>query len=876
MADQTQRLEIATVRTEVGSNIVYRFANDAAAAGPIPTESGGIQNLKQVILEIQAEAAEKISISTTIYPTVAAGLGATANQGIFLVQSDDANEIYAVWKNEEGTAVNTGKTALSATAIQTALDASNEAAQAAEDAADVATTRTARYLAPSATPPVVRDDGLPLQVGDVWFNTVDQSEYRYTDNGWRANDSLQAVADLREELEPDQVRKLATYSALRNYTGSYKFVEITQKGIDGLFVALPFDPMDVDDGATKIVSADGLITWVRSFSGAAYASWWGLNGSGDETSKLQQAFDNSGGWLEFEFGKTYRYNPAIGINVSKPLRLVTNGSIFRETAANTDFSFNITASPFHADSMKFEFVGSGNARFNERGVTISGSNIRIGSISITAENSQTGANNSAYCGIKIGPETNDVLSSSVEIGSISSKNWDRPVMFQNLSAWQVGSIDIQVYRRGIYVKDCKYGKILGGSAKGMSPTSTGKAGENAILLESVAADYATEEIRIYGFAGEDSGEHGFRVGGQKIMRNIWHIGCSTRNTGLGYGTAPLPNDDDHGGCGFKALGPTSVPGAMHQGIHYLSCTVENAIIEEGKGFNFAGFNIGKVYGGSIADCSVIPPEGNLSAISCGNGIELIGCENTQVSNPTIISPKFNGILFYDSADSDGQYWGSNNNISVDGGRVRGASVAAVKATAFSKNMRKLAVKGLKVEACAYALNAEKSGSGLFTGCTFDGDCWGVTTELFYGAADWLISGKGEWIGANVVQRGSIFQDWSSKALKQYAASGWISVDGSFTISLADDAFFSWTPKKSDMWVLISTGGTTYYGQLWVRTTSSPASVKVAGGTNLAVMNSALSGTTGVDGNITVGVQSGTLYIENRAGNNQTITITQLG
>lgn len=297
MADQTQRLEIATVRAEVGSNIVYRFANDAAAAGPIPTESGGIQNLKQVILEIQAEAAEKISISTTIYLTVAAGLGATANQGIFLVQSDDANEIYAVWKNEEGTAVNTGKTALSATAIQTALDASNEAAQAAEDAADVATTRTARYLAPSATPPVVRDDGLPLQVGDVWFNTVDQSEYRYTDNGWRANDSLQAVADLREELEPDQVRKLATYSALRNYTGSYKFVEITQKGIDGLFVALPFDPKDVDDGATKIVSADGLITWVRSFSGAAYASWWGLNGSGDETSKLQQAFDNSGGGL---------------------------------------------------------------------------------------------------------------------------------------------------------------------------------------------------------------------------------------------------------------------------------------------------------------------------------------------------------------------------------------------------------------------------------------------------------------------------------------------------------------------------------------------------------------------------------------------------
>lgn len=203
MADQTQRLEIATVRAEVGSNIVFRFSNDAAAAAPIPTESGDIQNLKQVILEIQAEAAEKISISTTIYPTVAAGLSATADQEIFLVQSDDANEIYTVWKNEAGSAVNTGKTALSATAIQTALDASNEAAQAAEEAADTATSRTAGFLAPSAVPPVVRDNGLPLQQGDRYFNTEEQAEYIYKDGGWAANDSEQAIQDLIAEISED-------------------------------------------------------------------------------------------------------------------------------------------------------------------------------------------------------------------------------------------------------------------------------------------------------------------------------------------------------------------------------------------------------------------------------------------------------------------------------------------------------------------------------------------------------------------------------------------------------------------------------------------------------------------------------------------------
>ncbi|MDG9888155.1 hypothetical protein [Pseudomonas juntendi] len=203
MADQTQRLEIATVRAEVGSNILYRFANDAANADKIPTQSGDIQNLKQVLLEIQQDAAEKISISTTIYPTVAAGLAATADQGIFLVQSNDADEIYTVWQNQGGTAVNTGKTALSATAIQTALDASNQAAQAAEQAADNATARTAGFLAPAALAPATRDNGLPLQQGDRYFNTAEQAEYIYTSAGWALNDSLQAIAELQQQISVD-------------------------------------------------------------------------------------------------------------------------------------------------------------------------------------------------------------------------------------------------------------------------------------------------------------------------------------------------------------------------------------------------------------------------------------------------------------------------------------------------------------------------------------------------------------------------------------------------------------------------------------------------------------------------------------------------
>lgn len=60
MADQTQRLEIATVKAEVGSNILYRFSNDALAAPAITTDSGDIPNLKQVIEDIKDQAHDEL------------------------------------------------------------------------------------------------------------------------------------------------------------------------------------------------------------------------------------------------------------------------------------------------------------------------------------------------------------------------------------------------------------------------------------------------------------------------------------------------------------------------------------------------------------------------------------------------------------------------------------------------------------------------------------------------------------------------------------------------------------------------------------------------------------------------------------------------
>ncbi|MFH7391363.1 hypothetical protein, partial [Pseudomonas syringae group genomosp. 7] len=79
------------------------------------------------------------------YQSPAAGLAATAADGIFIVQSADAYTIYTVWNNQAGAAVNNGKKAMSSQAVQTARDSTNEAAQAAENAADISTASTAGF-----------------------------------------------------------------------------------------------------------------------------------------------------------------------------------------------------------------------------------------------------------------------------------------------------------------------------------------------------------------------------------------------------------------------------------------------------------------------------------------------------------------------------------------------------------------------------------------------------------------------------------------------------------------------------------------------------------------------------------------------------------
>lgn len=81
--------------------------------------------------------------------------------------------------------------------------------------------------------------------------------------------------NLGEQL--NQGRKLANYTALRNYSGSASRAEITQSGFSGFFNKRPIVDGDVEIYGLKFVSADGLGVWERDFVGNMEASWLGAN-----------------------------------------------------------------------------------------------------------------------------------------------------------------------------------------------------------------------------------------------------------------------------------------------------------------------------------------------------------------------------------------------------------------------------------------------------------------------------------------------------------------------------------------------------------------------------------------------------------------------
>ena len=570
--------------------------------------------------------------------------------------------------------------------------------------------------------------------------------------------TLAAAEAYTPATDPDYIRT-AGYSAAGDFGGALYKKVASEPSHDGKF-------------------QNGNSTWYEIAETHLHALMLGLVGDGsDETSLLNSLFAlGQNGSVTLEAGKNYGFDPSTGLTIAGPIKIISNGSEFTETSANTSVVAAFSGDNIEIDSMVFNFVGTSNAQFNERGVTIDGNYFKCGVMRFVGATEQTGGNSSLYNAATIGPSSG-TKTTGVRIGVLEAVNWDRPFVIQRLDDFKIERLLIDTYRRGLYIKDCSNGVIDGGYIHTISTGATGTPGENGILIEAVNDHYDTENIRIYNVSLNGSGEHGFRIGGGKSVRNIYHVNCTAKNTGAGLGTGTAP--DDHGGCGFKCLGPTSTYGKRHEGIYYVACVVETAVIESskvtGENVNYAGFQMGKVYGGSITDCIVRPAISSysVSGTSAGNGIEIIGCESVSIVNPTINSPALNGILIYD-ADTSTYDWGVTTHLTIVGGSINAPALACVKVECAYSTMRRITVTGLLCNGGDYGLEVSVSGSGSLVAPVFDGVFWGQSTETFNGASSWTVSGKGQLTGTSAVANGSSFHQWLT-GFKTMKSGSWTAV-----------------------------------------------------------------------------------------------------
>lgn len=542
-------------------------------------------------------------------------------------------------------------------------------------------------------------------------------------------------------------------------------------------------------------SADDVTEWTRSGveSGdlARYivnADDRGLVGDGvtDETAKLQAMFTAAAGKvLMLGKNKTYALDTATGLTIPANTTLIANGSKFKRLTARsgavTNADYNITVGDdCEIDRLEVEAVGGAA---DVGGVIVSGSRVRIGTLKVTAGSAGSGSNGSAWNAVRIGPNTGSA--SDVFIREVVASNFDRPITVQNLDASGIGYVKVSTYSRGVYIKDCSHLTISGGKITGTSPNATGAAGENGVLLESTASHGSLHDIRIENVTVEDSGEHGYRLGGSLLSRNIWHVNCHAKNSGAATGTYPPGNN---GACGFKALGPTASSGARHQNVHYVNCSVEDVnatsianLAARGGKSNFAGFQLGKVFGGSIVNPVVLKRPASDSSYaesgnSCFNGIEIIGCQKITITNPQIQRPYNSGIYIYDFSDGSND-WGQTDDIDIIGGHVQTPGVAGVEIDCAVITMRRISIQGdLSVNAGQYTMKVNKSGTGAFVYCYASMRSLGPSVESFNGlGTDWTIRAQGDEVGASACANGSTFQSATAGTLRVRKAGAWASL-----------------------------------------------------------------------------------------------------
>jgi hypothetical protein len=577
----------------------------------------------------------------------------------------------------------------------------------------------------------------------------------------------------------------------------------------------------------------------------------------DDTAALQRTLDIASGRV-VRLGQNKVYGITT-LNIPPNVVLDTNGSKFRKLVPSNTYA--ITGGlRLIADRLWLTSAGAPT----DNGVYLDGGSMQIGQVRIEFDNPGAGSDAGLYnAALMIGPDDSAGTSvSQDQIGSLLIRNHIYPVIYRNVRQMRAGMHQINGYRRAVYLRNVQDSVFFGASISGMAPNVLGHAGDNGLLMEAYYDGGCSNNV-FYGWHVYDSGEHGFRLGGQSPIRNQWFYGCSATRPGSGT--------DATGGSGFKAQGSSGA--SWHYNIHLIDFVGEDGNYMGGNG---PGVMYSLVDGGTIQNLTV---RKRANAQSFWHGLSIDEINNLTVTNPKLLDCR--QYCFRATANQAAGFPQGMVDVLVEGGIMKPQSSGlAISIDSYSDvgigvELRRFHIRGVIVAGGYQVAKVQPLvAGGSFNDCSMDftysdsTGAGGVTD----GTDGWMMTMRLNAVNLLVpAKRGStqIIQG-STRFYKN--SLGWSSEPNTYIANMADGAVLTISVDKSSGQVVISTTGLAYFGQAFYRT-NTPATVKLNGGSNFAVTTGPLSGATGAAGNMTFSVDANNVYLENRAGSTQSVFIT---
>ena len=567
--------------------------------------------------------------------------------------------------------------------------------------------------------------------------------------------------------------------------------------------------------------------------------------------------------------------------------LITQGSTFYKLFGSANPMFMVQAN-VNADSINVSMRAGVNI---DRALRISGSDVNLGSVYV--ESTVDSFTSSGTRAIEI-ESTDSTTLRNINIDYLGTSRVACALLTRNVTHLTVRAGLTEYYRVAYYLRDTANSTFSDIICRYTAQSSDGSAGENAVLIEG-SAPRLSSNLEFNRIVAEDSGEHGFRLGGGKTISDVTFNSCIARRSGSSIKVGNPSSTAWHGGCGFKVLGSTVELYQKHINIYFNNCIVED--IDEQYGtyptghglYNYAAFQIGVASNVHMNSCAVRATSAN--TYSCPIPVEIIASDRIYITNCAFRDASSYFRIYQAAIDDPYVGWHlPSENIIVQNCTFEPKEyldshiyIGNLNNNYYYKNIRFLDcsfINARRIMRQEIPLNGTKYDT-IVTG-TIERNpvdtmpvVTGATTDILLDVRATSAASMGDFYA----RRGSRVQDLDTdKSYYLGYVNKWFQefTQNRFTVTLQPDTATSINYSENLVGMYTLTSSSSAYALVGYRLGGAPYCNALVATDNVAARTGDLTGTTGIAGKINISSSAGNnIFIENRTASAITITLTMI-